>query len=503
MIILGKNITIPLKYIWFFIASVIILTGLYIYYSYGFIVLNISNVDSAKVTITNSNGNKIIQNYKSGSNVLIKKGSYNIVVNNGDKNSFQPVNSKRFFQKSDINIGSLSYEDSSQVVASNSSSCIYPNNYRYYSYDCDSSVDLTEHIQSTFDTPSYKRDLNKYAPDELLNQITTNKGSVYELINFHSDSVASDKIYQIRTLDSANPELILKSINIDYMSGDIGIVPYQNGIVVYSKNKTEAYYLESIDAKPKKIDFLTIDDIPESSTLALNGSGNYLSYAPQIKPRDGDEEFKSTTIKMSIFNGKNVYEVSISSDFKKPMQCSADKICYIDGNDFVISSYTNNKLNEINRINNVTDYTTGDNEVGLVTKEGLVIYSIEKSSGYVAYSSEVQKNNCGVYYENNHYYLCMNNNDINQNLLIKLSKSQVKTDSILEQISPLTKNSFVENINISGDYIFITTSIISTINQSNGKYNEDKAEKEYAEKSINNSIKEAGIDTSKYKVIIL
>jgi len=480
----------------------------WIVFNYSFITINTNTEEGVQINLNGQKSGYEFSNYKSGSKKLIKKGYYNAVVTSGYSNSFTAIKQNGLLTNNEVDV-TLTNKGKETIVASNPNNCSSMYADIFYSFPCGDEEEtlpedntITKHIPATNDQPSYNETIKNYLYDDETNLgiAELNSSQNVMLVNVHSDSDDIKYIYQLRLYSGDNFTKSIDSRLIDLGKGNWTVKKYLNGLIIYSKSETKAFYLDNYQAKPVKIAFEELNEI-EDLVLDLEVYGSYATYYYKAGELKNNESKKQKNMEIStINNGVGSQLINTRETYDYAFVCGDNKMCVGKNGNLIISDIDNPKRQYI--IYNVSSYSVIGNNLMLSTPAGVLYYDVEKNQGNIVYSAS-KTEVCGISDIQGIPYICAVNKTVNKKFLIKLDLTQPKDDDILEKLAVIYKDQSVDSVSIDRNKIYISVGIISTKDENTGKYENNQEEFNFYSQRIENLITEAGIDRNKYQITIL
>jgi hypothetical protein len=480
------------------LAFLFICIFLIVFLQFGFIEVETSS-NGISYRLQKQGGNQPSNGNSSSNRItkLVNRGSYEVLVTQGDKSAFSIVKVRAFFTKTKIS-AQLEQEKALQFVGNNPSPCVFYTD-TLYSYDCNGSFnEITRHVPATGDTPTYTDTVNTGQGGDIEGIINTINGRVALISYVEADDPQNAHVaYQLNnfTPASATP---LKDLSPDkaYL-----IKPYLQGFIAYADDYSEIYYYQSISSAPQQI---TVPK-PQNKSLrpyALDVYGNSILVAySDIKAEDVSDEVDSTLDKSTttfvVWDGTVSKEQKVDYTSQQTKLCGQN-ICAL--NQGTLHVLERGKAKELFKLEGVEYIENSGNSFIVARKHEVINLDTAKKDGFIEVSLGDYKN-CGITPDSeNSYILCLINNK-NKKVALRIDQSAPNRDSIDKKIEQLQNQKYVSDISINGRYIFISPNAgdLSYQTQTNS-YGYDPATLKKATDEINSEVSKLNIDPNTYSV---
>lgn len=488
-----------------------ILMTVFIYLSiYGFASISF-NGDNTVVSLSNNNYVKTINNYRSGSSQLIKKNNYTATVKNSTGSFITSLNTKGFLQTTNL-AASLTPEASSTIIATNPYQCTVTIGGILYSYQCTPDSEITPigneaiKFKKQFFDPT-KNIINNDTIEalsfnqQLMSLVQINDTQVWTIVKISplsADDVESQEphleLRQYSNGDFVTPTLTKKIDNARLT----GMQPYQKGVILYSKDSLDAYYLTSFDGAMQKIPFTNLPKI-DGFGFDIITQGEYITYYYKNTVRD--DQMPKKVKNLSVSSVHKLAEPKITKTnylYTSAFVCSDNTLCIYTQNNgqFIMQNDTKKTLYQ------VSGYTPYGDKLLLNINNNAVLYDIQKNSGYIAYSGSSDSSICGMQIVQKQIRLCVDSQASGDTYAMQLDLNKNKSVNIIDAMNQIAKNNHIGYITALGNTIFINTDLSQTYDPTTKTYNVNESMRQYAVKTINQAVKDAGVDVTKYQIII-
>ena len=268
-----------------------------------------------------------IQTSASKINKLVSKGSYEILVTQGDKNYFTVIKTSNFFRKSQVS-ATLSAEKHRSFVGYTPAPCMYYDGV-LYSYVCGSPFSsVNKHLPASSTLPTYI-DQNSGSGIEgaLEGMVKTAEGTVALLHPADAEGPGPHIAYLLDSNLKARSQVVLTSLD---RAVNYSIASYKTGFVIYSSDLSKFAYYSSLHAARLSVaNKKPLDGNLKPVSVSFNGNIITLVYSTSSNSSAGikDSKVKNEVIIYSDSGEKNI--MLNGRRISSAAACSKDKICLI------------------------------------------------------------------------------------------------------------------------------------------------------------------------------
>jgi hypothetical protein len=483
------------------LAFLFIFIFLIIFLQFGFIEVEISSGSSGGISYRlQKQGSNQPANGDSSSNritKLVSRGSYEVLITQGDKSAFNVAKVRGFFIKTKIS-SRLEQEKDRQFVGNNPSPCVFYAD-TLYSYDCNGSFnEITRHVPATGDTPTYTDAVNTGQGGDIEGIINTKGGRVALISYVEADDPQNAHVaYQLNNFTPAN-SAPLKDLSPDkaYL-----IKPYLQGFIAYADDYTEIYYYQSISSAPQQ---LTVPKPQNKSlrpyALDVNDKSLLVAYS-DIKAEDVSDEVDSkldkSTTTFVVWDGTSSKEQKVDYTSQQTKLCGQNICALSQGTLHVLER---GRAKDLFKLEDVDYIENAGNSFIVARNHEVINLDTTKKGGFIEVSLGDYKN-CGISPDKQtSYILCLINNK-NKKVALRVDQNAPNKGSIDKKVAQLQKQKFVTDVSINGRYIFISPNVGEPTYQEQTKsYDYDPATVKSVTDKINSEIAKLGIDTNNYTI---
>ena len=445
-------------------ALVIILTVLmagfavYLLSSYSFISVRVSNPSdgATQFTLIKDGGEpKIIESDVPSVKKLVRRGEYNVLVEQDNKSFFSVVNAKGFMRTTTID-AELQPERARRFVGNNPSPCMNYIHSQLVSYVCGSRLsELNLHEPANQTTPTYAR----------TNRLATNN-SIYGIVDSGDDTFAlirsmrepfSYSLYKIESAkDLLTPNLNSSNIiglPLSGLSDTYAISSFGGGFVIYNESFSSILYLPSLDSSPEKIAIEAPGDMA-AQIFSANKYGITLTYSDYLNSDvdgHGESRYKGKS-RVFVYRDGVVAEFSFSGLFGDLQLCEENKLCGITERGMEVYDISESKASLLYRVSGVHAIMQNNFGMALVGDNNVIEFDVNTRTGHVEFSFGEYKL-CGAKSTKDGYVLCLINIR-NDKVAIYIDQENNNVDDIDKKVAELLRLE-ISDVSAYGDYIFI------------------------------------------------
>ncbi|HPD99558.1 MAG TPA: hypothetical protein PKV52_04780, partial [Candidatus Saccharibacteria bacterium] len=275
---------------------------------------------------------------------------------------------------------------------------------------------------------------------------------------------------------------------------------YKDGMIIYSKDDVDAYFLSSFEAQPQKINFAELDKI-DGYGFDIEIYNNQISYYYKTHIRDTGNTAEINNLPITMVTDlKSPQLIDTPYIYSYAFACGDKNICIglADENELVIVSGSSKKS-----VFNVRDYTIINNSLLLQIESTFVLYDVGDNSGTIVYQGNEYNTPCGIQSTFSGVRICVDAKKTGNLYSVQLNLNSPKSTNIIDVINQISENNYVDSVTVLGNIIYINDAVEPVYNEIIGEYLDDPEESAYAEQSIRQTVSETGVDTNKYSVVIL
>lgn len=440
-----------------------LLVGLSWIWGHSYIYLENNNTARRTYKIINDAG--ISTSFVSSERVvkrLVKKGTYQVVVQQDAKNFFAIRKAGGFLVSSRISVGLIN-EKERAFVGNNPAPCAHYLGDALFSTECGGSAyRIEKHLASSGYTPSYRALLpSNNLFGELGGIATTTSGDYLALLKdvegvagYSLQKISSELVGGVRTrIDTLDP-------NYEY-----SILPYLSGVLVYQESIGQYLYIDPTNMSTTPIRI----DSPKSSGLSFTSlrtaEDNIVvmysdgSATENLNPEE-DSLPKSELVGKSeaiIYTKNGQKHILLQNIYSSAVVCGKQRLCAIGL--LGMSVYDISKQNPVKlyTIPGITDvFETSSSKILLVSSLGIMSYDPSTDSGSYDYTFGEYRV-CGFSpAANDEYLLCLINNRQEKVGLVVYPKQTKERTPIDKAVLNILKSNAVSSVSAYRNIIIVT-----------------------------------------------
>ena len=273
---------------------------------------------------------------------------------------------------------------------------------------------------------------------------------------------------------------------------------YKDGVILYSKDSVEAYYLSSFNELLEKINFTNLEAI-DGYGYEIEIYGEEVSYYYNNHTRDEKITTKIKNLPISV-----VTKFAEPKIIKTPyvytyaFSCGNNMVCIGYDDSFIIRQDKGEKM-----IHKVYDYSVNGSSVLIQIDSMVVLYDVGDNSGTIVYQGNEYNTPCGIQSTFSGVRICVDDKKTGNLYSVQLDLKSPKNTNIIDVINQISENNYVDSVTVLGNIIYINDAVEPVYDETIDGYRDDPEESVYAEQSIRQTVSETGVDTNKYSVVIL
>lgn len=473
--------------------------------SHAFITITVENAKSGDLTYALANqGSHKSDKASSPSHTikrLVHKGSYEILIEQGDANYFSVSRAGGFLTTSKLSV-KLTNERARKFVGNNPLPCMYYSGLVLYSYNCNGSFNEARiHVPATLSTPTYIQK-NPISTDGTIEGIAqTGEGTlILQQPTRKSDgSTASHHIFLLQEGLKLSPGRDLADLN---PSKAYSVEPYIKGFIVYDAEFSHILYYSNLAATPSPI---TLDKITGEGygpyAHSIQGDSVIVAYTNlEYEPRDGKTRKDKPQTKLALNQKGNLRQFTFAKTYGSFSLCGTSKLCLLRDKKLEVYDISGQKQKLLYAIDNILSIQNFGQRLLVARDNQLLDLDIDKRSGYSSYNFG-DYTYCGLQTDTSGYTLCLVNNK-KKRVALHLDQQTIDKDSIDKKIANLLKYNEVEDISVYDKFIYISPNVGTPIyNLATNGYGPDVVTLRKVNTILEQAITTVGINRSAYSII--
>lgn len=471
--------------------------------SFGFLeIVSPGSSEGASYTIYSQDGEEIASADTKSSRFkrLLRKGSYQVLVESGSKSHYSQVSTKRLFGTARVR-ADLKPEHNREFVGNNPGFCMHYGQAVLYSYNCSEPGELISHLPASDSLPTVvnREPGPPYIP--LVGLVGVGGGT-------RAVAESRGEAEEVKLYNIDQSLLLSQPIELEKQHPDTigGALPYKSGFVTHTDDLLSVDYFEppgfarsALNTREPSPDI----DNPVELTVYKDAVGALFNNS-----RHGDDEGLHEHTARHHLSGKSEFVVygdsprsySFKTLYTAGGYCGTSRLCLISNGILDIYDINDSKARYQLSIKDVQRVLPIKDKIVIATTHK--IFSIDQSAlaGRVSYQYDDYQY-CGLSPAGSAYIACVINGRGEKAALL-IDPEQVNLDSVDKKIARLRADPAVSAVSVYKKYIYVSPNLGQPVyDPSAGEYIYDEALQKSTDKHINRLIKSLGIDTSYYKVV--
>lgn len=503
------------KFITPVVILIIILFGLWWAFNHSFIEIALEKPGVSteySVGLTNQTGQTANTQTKSGSvKKLVRKGSYEVLVKQGEASYFAIVNAGGFLSTNKTS-ALLSKENGRTYIGNDPNPCTYLVSGVLLSSSCGSRINkLQIHIPATATLPTFSKKSSSPFSGFIEGIVGTKEGTVaiVKAPGLDENQGAPHTAYSLKS--DAN---IIRIASLDALTeGETyEIAKYQDGFLAYRTNSDQAYYYASSQSKPTTIKLSK----PKDESLKLQyietkGQALLMHYSSISSAENKIKQSSEVHTEIEGVKKKSKSEIvvqaqAVSKNYAfdytplKVSFCETDKLCLLNNGVLDVYDISTNKLKKILSIINVVDFSNTTSGLLVAKNDTLLTVDISKKQGHIVLSFG-KSTFCGMGTDTASSVICLKN-EKGRKVALLINRAKENNDSIDKKIEQLFALPEIKDISIYGRFIHISPNAGELIYDETLKtHRYDTTVVKNVNSKISLEIDKLGIDRSIYTVV--
>lgn len=428
----------------------------------------------------------------------VSKGSYEVLVKQGDSSYFAVAKTAGFFRKTVVS-GSLSPEKSRRFIGDNPEGCMQRVEVVLVSYACgDRFSNVKIHVPASISLPTYTRtnpdnaELNGYVEGI----VKTSEGSLV-LVHWPSDGEAPSQHFIYRV--NANMD-ILSQMRMSALDGEksYSINSYKDGFIVYDSSFDHVLYYASTSSTPVDV---TLDkpSTPGLTPLTLDSQGDKVL---ALYATGADTDPKKARAEVIVYENNRSSRYVFKKGFSSARFCddSGVRLCIVGSKALEVYSIDGAKPVFQYALDGVVTIERSTRGLLVVREREVLSIDTKQRNGFVEYSlGEYLFNK--IRYDINGYILNLKSNS-GKKVALYIDQQTNNADSIDKKVEELRKLPEVSDVSAYGAYIFVSPNLGALAYSDELEiYTYDPGVVQNANNKINEAITNLVIDRNVYTVI--
>lgn len=475
-------------------------------FNHGFIDVRVETGASGTAytyTVLDKSGYEVSRTESDSSHFrkLVRKGTYQILVENKSGSEYRLINTGGFLSKTKTT-ANLQPERAREFVGNNPGFCMNYDGSLLYSYSCSEPGSLATHLPATADTPTTT--YTEPTPTIPLKALVNYAGFVKAMV------IREDEAGGGVTLNDLSPQLQLsnptplkgvEAENADY------IQPYKQGFIVYGRGLGVVNYFSSPASQPRLIKSVSPSEdntnpveltVYKGSLGALfnstsGGNDEGLSEDAEAHETAGSSEY--------LVYGDSPRSYKFDKAYTAGGLCGDNWLCLINSGQLDMYRLSGSEAKLEFSLQDVQSVFNQNGAINIITSRRVISLNLSSLLGYVQYSFGSALGYCGSGPAPNGYVLCVVDSK-DKPVALHINTGFAEHDKIDQKVFALLKDPNINSVSAYKNYLYVSPNL--------GEMMYDPAQRGYVysqeikrstTKAINELVRRLGIDTSKYIVI--
>lgn len=499
--------------IYFGVFAVILVAVTFWLANHAYIEVSIEDGSDVTYTLTDQGRERtaVVKPKAQSFRKLVRKGRHEVFAERENKSSLNSVKVGGFLSTARVNVR-LKSENERSFIGDNPNNCMYPISKQLLSMPCDDNFDqLKQHVSSTSDQATMVKKASGEASGLVEGVVYVKGGQAVMLVKEAEGHFA----YNLGVDGSTSSRSKLEG----FEDGQLSIVEYKEGFIVYGRNGSKAFIYSEVGAAPqgltivkpksKNLSFYAIDTYKESIGFVYTSNPNIAG--PSLDSPDGirahSEEFEEATgqekkVTTEIIVQRSDGSRSLVFDTPAPgiSVCGEDKVCTLKQGRLEIVQIRGSKKDVSYVLSGVTLTEKLGDQLLVVREKDIVMFNPLNGQGYVSYRLG-DYSVCGLTSSSIFYTVCLATNT-NKRVALQINPRVSDMDNIDKKIAALSGMPEIRTISAQNNFIHILPEVGEPeINPSTGYYEYNRTQIDETNAEINKKIDKLGIDRSKYTII--
>ncbi len=488
----------------FVFAILILLLGLYVFSSYGFIEVNVDggvNPKSLKATLTGRTGSKT-SDIDLSSGVIkkfVRRGNYQLMVNQAGKSTLAIVNSPGWFKSSSTNI-KLASTWGGQLVGDSPGACMTFTGSDLYSFDCGEGSSFNYHVPASTSQSTYNKPIDLGVGK--IEGLTRIGNDLLVLAQAQGDDSAGGNGHFLYLVSQNQKITSKKNINDFSANESLSIVQYKNGFIVYNNDFSKVHYFATFSAQPETLKMLGPNDNSQLPlTLNANNKGVLAEYSSKAGAQVNSTGKGLGKAKVTIVysTGGSAQSFKFSRQFQSISSCGNQKICLYDNYAHEMLVYSvDSEPHYLYSVYNIDSMYGSSTQPILVIGRSVIKFDADSKTGNLIFTGSEDNNICGIEESESLTVLCISSG--NKTFALYLSSSFVN-DSVVNILNQLLNMPEINFASIYKNLVYISPNLGEPIYlNSIGGFGYDPRNIKQVGGALKNKFKELNLDS--YKITI-
>lgn len=473
--------------------------------THGYIQIITQNAAEAPInyTLTNQASGESIEFTSDAAEVrrLVPTGEYEVIVNQETNNGFALATTKRFLQSTNITV-SAEPEKQRTFVGDGPNPCMaYVD--MLYSYSCGSYfTSLQAHLPATASSSTITKTTDEVSIGTITGIVTV-KGDQYVIVRDILDDETGITQHILYPLNQNLSLSLRNAIALHDLPGDAyySVRQFQSGFILYSDSDT-AYYYQDPEAAPTVIKLASPQEDTNLFTIGVSTKRIAAAYSELDVDEVldiHDEDDTKGTMYVTISDGDASASYIFDRIYRTILPCGTQKLCMLSGSKVDVYDLNTASPERLFSISNVSNIEQAGDSVIITKDKQLLLLNADTQNGSIAYQLG-EYTSCGTAPTARGILLCVLQGSKKSALLIDTNENVA--NPIDKQILQLNNSADISSYSIYGNQITIAQNMGPPVyNPELQIFDYDRTRVQQVTNRINRQLREAGIDTERYRVV--
>jgi hypothetical protein len=433
---------------------------------------------------------------------LVRKGSHEILVKQGDLSYFSIVKAQGFLSTKKVHANLLP-EKARTFVGENPGPCMNIVKSVLISNGCNDTYSNTKlHVDGTATRPPYSQKLSTSLGGYVEGIVQTSEGTIALIkpSEVEGEGTPQQIGYVLETGLEKPLGIPLKGLD---GSKTYGIIQHKTGFIVYDIKSFEAFYYQSLSAEPKQISIpIAKDKSLKPYLITTYDETIVVAYSvADIDELDLDDPNARNNSEVALLKDNETNQLHFNHHYASVSMCSPDRLCMLRGGRLEVFEINKNKAGLDYAISNVDDMALIGTTPVLTRGNEMIGFDANKRQGNIDYSLG-SYGSCGFRPSLNGYILCLTTPS-NEKVALYIDRQQQDYDAIDKKILELAKIPEVKRASVTNKVIYVLADKGALVySQALQGYGYSPDTEKSALSAINAAIDKIGIDRNRYQVVI-
>lgn len=447
-----------------------------------------------RIVNTDTNDESVIETDKASLKRVVKKGSYQILVQHSERNAILYTKTKGFLATTKAS-SELFTERKRTFVGNNPGPCM-----QYLpplvSFGCGDNLREVEiHRPATTTTPTYtERNIRSPFGGDIEGFVIFNNERLLLVHELNDQDIVDDDTHALYTLSDGleiKSRRVLTELELDR---NYTMTTYLDKLLFYSDSFDTLFTMSSKDGSLLTEKSLAPIDL-ETATPRSSKFG--VATAVSLEGTDGEAEQEESQV--IVMDGKST-SYTLPGQITDAVLCAKQTLCVLAAKTVKVYDLSENKTTYRFAIPSVESFEMVNESLIVASQRGILRIDPTKQTGRLdIFFKDYEV--CGIQQQGSDYTVCATNTR-QEKVALLISSNQEDDDSIDDAIAKLLENELFSSVSIYQNIIFVTPNLgDATVSPIDGLFEYTTSARQNAATKITQAIRDAGIDTSSYTIV--